>query len=446
MTRSGTRRRFDDSASGKSLMVRLLGDQPVSLGFRGLRRLEEFGQMLLAIVHPAQRGDARRSSATPERYRELVNALELPPDRPMPLHELERAVPGEATMSRRMARIAAEAVITNYCEMKVSDGSAPAMRDQHAKSHACVTAEFTVREDLPAEFQTDLFRPGERYPATVRFSNGRGRPYSDRKIDARGLSIKLHEVKTTTILRELAPDKAPAGEHDFALSSFPIFFCRNVIDYTLLMNAVSAPGATWREKLGLGLRWLRFVVQCPRQFYLFLRTAVEGLLTIRNPLTATYHSMSPFLFGERKVVRYLVGPPGGQNQDTRWWTFAFWTQSKSFLQDALVRDLDPHTHQGSDDVVFDFSIRVRHAATTDDVEDASRWWTRPQDGIVRLGSIVIPKQGFLAQNQLYDCEHMVFNPWNCLPQHRPLGSVNRMRLAVYLASRQVRQKLNMVAS
>jgi hypothetical protein len=41
---------------------------------------------------------------------------------------------------------------------------------------------------------------------------------------------------------------------------------------------------------------------------------------------------------------------------------------------------------------------------------------------------------------------MTFNPWNCLQQHRPLGSANRMRLAVYLASLQVRRKLNMVAS
>jgi hypothetical protein len=37
----------------------------------------------------------------------------------------------------------------------------------------------------------------------------------------------------------------------------------------------------------------------------------------------------------------------------------------------------------------------------------------------------------LTQNALYDCEHMVFNPQNCLPEHRPLGSVNRMRLAAY---------------
>jgi hypothetical protein len=102
--------------------------------------------------------------------------------------------------------------------------------------------------------------------------------------------------------------------------------------------------------------------------------------------------------------------------------------SKSFLREALVRDLDPRTHQGGDDVVFDFSMRVRHAATSDDVEDGSLRWTRPQERIVRLGSIAIPRQS-LAKNALYDCEHMVFNPWNCLPEYCRFGSGNRMRLA-----------------
>ncbi|WP_210254764.1 hypothetical protein, partial [Bradyrhizobium sp. USDA 3458] len=32
--------------------------------------------------------------------------------------------------------------------------------------------------------------------------------------------------------------------------------------------------------------------------------------------------------GERKVARYLVGPSGGQIEDTRWWTFAFWPIEK----------------------------------------------------------------------------------------------------------------------
>jgi hypothetical protein len=39
--------------------------------------------------------------------------------------------------------------------------------------------------------------------------------------------------------------------------------------------------------------------------------------------------------GEHKVVRYLVGPPGGQNEDTRWWTFAFWAHRKAFSRKRL---------------------------------------------------------------------------------------------------------------
>ncbi len=82
--------------------------------------------------------------------------------------------------------------------------------------------------------------------------------------------------------------------------------------------------------------------------------------------------------------------------------------------------------------------RIRRAAT-ELIEVAP-------DRTVRLGRIEIPKQDFLTPDRQYECEHMMFNPWNCLEQHRPLGSINRMRLAVYLASLQLRQKLNMVAS
>jgi hypothetical protein len=94
-------------------------------------------------------------------------------------------------------------------------------------------------------------------------------------------------------------------------------------------------------------------------------------------------------------------------------------------------------------VVFDFSIRVRHAATSDDVEDASRWWTRPQERIVRLGSIGIPRRS-LTQNALYDCEHMVFNPWNCLPETARQRQPDAARRLSCLS--EVRRKLKMVGS
>ena len=436
---------LDRRASGKVSATRSQGEPFVSRLFRRLRRVEQFGRMFFQIVRPAPPRTAANTAATPAQYKELANSLELP-DRPMPLSKFERAVPGEAILIGRMARIAAHAVISNYCAMKISDCFANAMRDQHAKSHGCVKAEFIVRDDLPAEFTTSLFRPGARYPAIVRFSNGNGRPQSDRKIDARGMAIKLRGVESATLLRTLAPDRARAGEHDFVLSSFPVFFCRDVVDYSELMNLVSAPHGTWREWLDLIKRVLEFGVRNPRQSVMFLLTGVVSLATIRNPLIATYHSMSPYLFGDDKVVRYVVRPERRRNNFARSWTFPTWPRSRSFLRDALVSDLDPAMHRPGDDFAFDFSVRVRHAASPNDAEDASRWWIAPRDRTVRLGSIEIPRQNFLTPDQLYECEHMTFNPWNCLEQHRPLGSINRMRLAVYLASLQVRQKLNMVAS
>ncbi|WP_456634505.1 catalase [Bradyrhizobium sp. USDA 10063] len=355
----------------------------------------------------------------------------------MPLTKFERAVPGEATLIASMARLAANLVIKNYCEMKATDRSVCAMRDQHAKAHGCVSAEFVVRHDLPAEFSTPLFRPGARYPTIVRFSNGKGQRYSDRKSDGRGMSIKLHDVAGETILRGLEPRIAPAGEHDFLLSSFPVFFCKNVTDYSEFMEAVMAPSGTWRQRFDRTLKLIVFAVRHPCQSVTVARTA---LVRIGNPLTATYHSMSPYLLGEHHVVRYVVGPVRPQNDVPSWWSLLFGSRSENFLQEAMLRDLAPP----GDDVVFDFAVKVRHAATPEEVENALLQWTRPRDRTVSIGQIRIPRQNFLRPDRVFDGERMMFSPWNCLQQHRPLGSINRMRLAVYLASLQVRRKLNMV--
>jgi Catalase len=404
-----------------------------------LRRFRLFLRMASQIVHSVRPGTAQSSGETAARYQKVVNAIDLP-DRAMPLTEFERVVEGEASLIGQMARIAAESVVTNHCAMRKRNVFSCAMRDQHAKSHGCVRAEFIVREDLPEEFSTSLFRAGARYPAIVRFSNGNGKSVSDRRIDARGMSIKLLHVEGPTVLRSIAPDKTPCGEHDFLFSSYPVFFCKNVVDYSRLIHAVVAPLDTWPERFAAGLLWIGFVVRYPRQFFTFIRT---GLILIDDPLTATYHSMSPYLFGRDKVVRYRVGPAEPARKAYWFSRILSWLRSKNFLGEALVRDLDPAQHQGSDEFALDFSVWIRHSASAADVEDASLWWTAPLDRVVRLATLVIPRQS-LAQDEQFDCERMMFSPWNCVPEHRPIGSINRMRLAVYLASLQVRKKLNMV--
>src|SRR5258708_28545559 len=151
MNRSRKRRwSLDRRARRKVSAPRSQGEPFVSRLFRRLRRLEQFGRMFFqsarARVRPVPTGFAQSTAATPAQYKELSNSLELP-DRPMPLSKFERAVPGEATLIGRMARIAAHAVISNYCATKIDDCSGHAMRDQHAKSHGCVKAELIVRDD-----------------------------------------------------------------------------------------------------------------------------------------------------------------------------------------------------------------------------------------------------------------------------------------------------------
>jgi hypothetical protein len=63
-------------------------------------------------------------------------------------------------------------------------------------------------------------------------------------------------------------------------------------------------------------------------------------------------------------------------------------------------------------------------------------------GTIRLPDI--PQQNFdtLEQNALG--ENLSFNPWHALPEHRPLGSINRMRKVVYERISGVRREMNSV--
>ena len=94
-------------------MARLFGDQPASLLFRGLRRMAQFGWMLFQAVRPSPPQAALSSGLSLVRCHELMSSLE-PLDRPMPLTRFECAVPNEATLIGRMARLAAKLVIDNY--------------------------------------------------------------------------------------------------------------------------------------------------------------------------------------------------------------------------------------------------------------------------------------------------------------------------------------------
>jgi len=57
---------------------------------------------------------------------------------------------------------------------------------------------------------------------------------------------------------------------------------------------------------------------------------------------------------------------------------------------------------------------------------------------VHVANVVIGPQDPTSLERMQLAELARFNPWNALRQHRPVGSLNRARLAAYRASQRYR--------
>jgi hypothetical protein len=69
------------------------------------------------------------------------------------------------------------------------------------------------------------------------------------------------------------------------------------------------------------------------------------------------------------------------------------------------------------------------------VEDVSVEWDEDKSKPVTVATIRIPQQTVDPDGEFArQCEHMSFNPWHALAEHRPMGGMNRLRKVVYAAS------------
>jgi hypothetical protein len=354
---------------------------------------------------------------------ELVTLPELDP-------RFEHASPREPGQIVEVAGIVARSVVQHLAEARQAEPAAMATRCQHAKHHGCVAARFIVADELPEGLGVGVFKPGARYEATLRFSNANPRKRSDHKGDGRGMAIKL---------RLNGAAEAGVREQDFLLTSHPVFFLDGIDDYLKFMAIAHAP----TSKLVEMLRFAWFFLFRLRKLLILIRTSQRK---IANPLTASYFSMSVYLLGDDTVVRYRVTPAGGTDAQRAAESAPGGVPTGAdFLREAMAAQLSPDEPGGGDRVAaaFDFSVQIRGRPRPADAEHASRAWRRSDDRIVRLARIEVPAQSFTADGRLYECENLVFSPWNVLPEHRPIGSINRVRLAVYLASARLRGRLNM---
>ena len=312
-------------------------------------------------------------------------------------------------------------------------------RDGHPKTQGCARATFTVRP-LSWPYSQGVFAQPRSYKAWVRFSSGNPEIQSDWKPDARGMAVKVLGVGGQKLLE----GEENARTQDFLMMSNPAFFIANVQEYAKLTR-LQALGYQSNN----GMTQFRYFLEDDagrlwnpsgwrlREFRLAL-----GILKWppKNLLATQYYSITASTLGVQNYVKYSARPVACDARSgipgSGVWSFF----DSDVLRHSLARQL-----ASARKYCFDFMIQPQVQQKNMPVEDATVAWAESDSPFIPAARIELSAEDIGQWEQSGFCENLSFSPWHALPEHRPVGGLNRIRKAVYQGISQYRHCKNGVA-
>jgi hypothetical protein len=289
-------------------------------------------------------------------------------------------------------------------------------RGGNTKTHGVVRAELTVRDDLPDRLRHGIFAEPRTYRAWVRFS-GPG-PYVTPDIDDVGfmsMAIKLMGVPGPKLLDDerwtqdlfgtsvptfVSPDtRANARLQHWSLANAQLFYFLDPRDQHVLDGVMN-------------LLW----------------TKTQG-----SPLESQYFSCVPYLLGEGQAMQYAFA--SRRRSRTRVPRLPR-RPPDNYLRDAMVATL------ASEDVEFDILVQLQTDPFLMPIENAAVMWPTRHSPRIPAAVLRIPRQTFDSPEQLAFARVLSYNPWHCVPEHRPLGNVSRTRKRMYAELSSLRMRMN----
>ncbi len=336
----------------------------------------------------------------------LINRGRLPEDLGL---AQERVLPDEAAYLD-------DIIATMGAQMRQLSAPGHFERGGNTKTHGIVRGEFVVRDDLPTQLRHGIFANPQTYRAWVRFS-GPG-PYVTPDIDDVGfmsISIKLMGVPGQKLLDD------EKFTQDMLGVTTPTFVTPDTKANAQLQH--------WSIKNAQAFYFLNF--QQPHVLDFIMQAL--WLKTQSSPLEGSYFSCVPYLLGDGQAMQYSVQPrrktrtpvpglPGRPPND--------------YLRDAMIATLAER------DVEFDVSLQVQTDPHLMPIENNAVLWPQKLSPRLPAATLRIPKQTFASPEQFAFARVLSYNPWHCLPEHRPLGNQSRARLRLYRELSQLRQDQN----
>ncbi|HEY5393675.1 MAG TPA: catalase family protein [Hanamia sp.] len=291
------------------------------------------------------------------------------------------------------------------------------LRQIHPKMNGCVKGEFIIEKDLPGELKVGLFKEPVSFPCWIRFSNGNTTPLPDWEKDIRGCALKIMNVPGAKIVE---PEEG-RGNQDFILMNTKTFVANNVRNFYQVLKLLIAPTTFFSvfSKIALGIKNAPILVR-----------GAKAKIKCNHPFEQNYYSTVPFGFSDgNRAVKYAFIP--SENNELEYTD----KKNEDFLRLNMKSTLEKH------EIVYDFFIQFQTDPKKMPIEDPVIDWNSP---LIKMATVRIPTQIFNTPEQNEFGDNLSFNSWHALPEHRPLGSINRARKIIYGEMADFRLKYNKV--
>jgi hypothetical protein len=291
-------------------------------------------------------------------------------------------------------------------------------RGGNTKTHGIVRGEVIVHDGLPPELRHGIFAQPRRYRAWVRFS-GPG-PYITPDIDDVGfmsISIKLMGVPGPKLMDE------EKFTQDLIGVCTPTFVTPNMRENALL-QLDSVKNAQ-----------LFYFLNFHRPHLLDLAMQLLWTKTQSSPFEAPYFSCVPYLLGEGQAMTYSVWPTSRERTPIPRLPLR---PPDDYLRNAMVAAL------ARGDVALEIRVQRQTDAHLMPIENAAVLWPEKLSPRIPAATLLLPRQSFNSPQQMAFARQLKYNPWHCVPEHRPLGNQSRARRRMYYELSQLRQTMNAV--
>ncbi len=315
---------------------------------------------------------------------------------------------------------------------KVFDKHRHAMRGAHAKGHGGLKGELKIYDNLPVPLAQGLFREPRTYPVMIRFSTAPGDIMPDGMSSFRGLAIKVIGVEGPKLFSS-EPD---ALTQDFLLINRPVFPAGNIARYLneqLLQEkvVVSAPEEA-QQLLTTALRTVNAVTE--KVGVELYPTALGITLPETHILGETYYTTAALRYGDY-IAKVSVVPVSASLQPLVGKPIE--TDEPSVLRDLIVEFFRQQPAE------YELCAQLCTNLETMPIEDAAVPWSEQDSPYQAIAKLTIPVQeAYSPARRVYVDEVLSFSAWHCIAEHRPLGSIQRVRRQVYETSSHYRHEMN----